>query len=97
MRITTWNCAGGLHKKLAMLQLTQPDIAIVPECSKSVVQTLRHEGFSGFWSGGSYLSKGLGVLWKEGWKVTRIGQPDANESPRRPSLPRQPRRSGHTL
>ena len=61
-----------------MLRSTQPDIAIVPECSKSIVQTL--QGFSGFWSGGDYVAKGLGVLWKDGWKLTRIGQPDAAES-----------------
>jgi exodeoxyribonuclease-3 len=80
MRITTWNCAGGLDKKMERLQSMRPDIAIVPECSKSIMQTLQHEGFSGFWSGGDYLPKGLGVLWKEGWKATRIGQPDASES-----------------
>ena len=80
MRITTWNCAGGLQKKIAMLHSLQPDIAIIPECSKSIAQSLKHEGFSGFWSGGDYLPKGLGVLWKEDWKLSRISQPDAHES-----------------
>ncbi len=80
MRITTWNCAGGLDTKVARLHSLQPDIAIVPESSKTTVQTIKSQGFSGFWSGGDYEAKGLGVLWKDGWKLTRIGQPDAGKS-----------------
>ncbi len=80
MRIVTWNCAGGLQKKMGKLHSLRPDIAIIPECSKSVVQTIQREGFSGCWSGGDFLPKGLGVLWKDGWSLTRIGQRAADES-----------------
>jgi len=80
MRLTTWNCAGALHKKMQKLSSLKADIAVVPECSKSFVQNLRGDECSAFWSGGAYEPKGLGVLWKRGWTLSRIGRSNAEES-----------------
>lgn len=32
MRLVTWNCQSGLHRKIAAIEALQPDLAIIQEC-----------------------------------------------------------------
>lgn len=32
MRLVTWNCQGGLHRKIAAIEALEPDLAIIQEC-----------------------------------------------------------------
>lgn len=32
MRIVTWNCQGGFHRKAAAIEMFRPDLVIIQEC-----------------------------------------------------------------
>jgi len=79
MKLLAWNCAGNLHGKIAELMRLRADIAVIAECEESIVPTLQDNGLAGLWTGGSYRPKGLGVFWKNGWTISRIGEPDVSD------------------
>jgi hypothetical protein len=71
MRVVTWNCKGGLDRKVDHLLKLEPDLAIVQECARDFVAP---SGYKYLWTG-MYPSKGLGVLTKD--LVARVEpQPD---------------------
>lgn len=66
MRLVAWNCCGGpLERKLAALELLAPDIAVIPECPR-LPPSRGHT----FWIG-SNPRKGLGVVARPPWRISR--------------------------
>lgn len=64
MRITTWNCNMGMHRKLDALLALRPDIAVLPECASPEVRAARpiyDAATSHAWNG-RLLTKGMAVL-----------------------------------
>ena len=64
MRLVSWNCRSGFHKKLESLQTLAPDVAIVSECAN--LEILAHKApdwqpTSALWVG-TNPHKGLGVF-----------------------------------
>lgn len=74
MRILTWNCGMALVRKAESLLALHPDIAVVQECSKKLVDDLRSHGISGLWFGAN-PNKGLAVLCGKGWKPKVVDEP----------------------
>ena len=74
MRIITWNCQMAFRKKSDFLFSKQPDIAIVPECSKRDSQDFCPEGYSSLWFGEN-LNKGVAIFCLSTWKVSSIEAP----------------------
>ncbi len=67
MRLVAWNCCSGpLERKLEALRLLDPDIAVIPECPR-----LPRRAGSTWWIG-SNPHKGLGVIAKAPWRITRV-------------------------
>ncbi len=64
MRLVSWNCRSGFHRKLEALLALTPDIAIIPECSSlDILQTKAPHlsPTSSVWIGDD-PNKGLGVF-----------------------------------
>lgn len=75
MRLVAWNCCmGPLDRKLTALRTLAPDIAVLPECPR-----LPRSPGSTCWIGAN-PHKGLGVLARPPWRITR--------ATRRTNLPR---------
>lgn len=74
MRILTWNCGMALVRKAESLLALHPDIAVVQECPKKLVDDLRSHGLSGLWFGAN-PNKGLAVLCGKGWKPKVVDEP----------------------
>lgn len=65
MRIVTWNCNMGLHKKIDRLLSLKPDVAILPECASPAILREKAALFvpdQFEWIAGSVEQKGLGVM-----------------------------------
>jgi exodeoxyribonuclease III len=75
MRIVTWNCEGGFHKKVDTLLSQNPDVAVIPECLENSVAALRQRGYETLWFG-SPLKKGLGVFCRKGWSIRALPLPE---------------------
>jgi exodeoxyribonuclease-3 len=75
MRIVTWNCKMGLHKKVDALLALNPDVAVVPECTWKSVMTFREHGYETAWFGVDPIKKGLGILCRKGWTIQALQQP----------------------
>ena len=79
MRIATWNCQGGLDKKLDVIEALNANILVVQECvqDNALAST---EGISSAWSPPyEGATKGSGVFARNGWSITTL--------PRRDDLP----------
>ncbi len=64
MRLVSWNCRSGLHRKLEALRGLVPDIAIIPECGSLEILQTKAPGLaptSALWIGDN-PNKGLGVF-----------------------------------
>src|SRR5216684_4827436 len=64
MRLVSWNCRSGFHRKLESLATLAPDIAIVSECASLEILARKVPGLrptSAVWVG-SNPHKGLGVF-----------------------------------
>jgi exonuclease III len=61
-------------RKAQHLFALDPDIAIVPECSRHSVSEVRPYGYSGLWVG-SNPHKGLAVFYRNDWAATVTGEP----------------------
>ncbi len=75
MRIATWNCQMGLHKKMDALLALDLDVAVVPECSEKSVIAFRQRGLSALWFG-SNPNKGVGILCRQKWTIRALPQPE---------------------
>jgi exodeoxyribonuclease-3 len=78
MRLITWNCQAGLvsRKKALTLFERDPDIAIVQECSKRDTESIRQQGYGGFWFGDADIpAKGMAIFHKSEWKLHPLKQP----------------------
>jgi len=73
MRIVSWNCGGGLRKKLERLDALAADIVIVQECENPKGQEKLFNDWAGdyLWIG-SNKNKGLGVFAKSGVKIATL-------------------------
>src|SRR5512147_2277805 len=66
VRLVAWNCCmGPLERKLTALGALAPDIAVLPECPH-----LPRLPGSTFWTGAN-PHKGLGVIARPPWRITR--------------------------
>jgi exonuclease III len=74
MKIVVWNCRMALARKRQPLYGLQPDIAVIPECSKSDLELCLHDGFDGRWFGDN-PRKGLGVLVRKPLRIARTEKP----------------------
>jgi hypothetical protein len=61
MRIVVWNYKMAFSRKWQFLEILSPDIAVIPECSKSSIDVATNRGFDGRWFCDK-PQKGLGVL-----------------------------------
>jgi exonuclease III len=75
MKIVTWNCQGGFANKAEHIFREAPDIAVIQECSKRSAESIVYEGYRGHWSGRD-PNKGLGVFYREGWKLRQLTEPN---------------------
>jgi len=77
MRIVTWNCRGGFHRKVEALLALQPDVAIVQECAPPGKWLASCAGWSAIWHGAN-SPIGVGILTREQWTLT-LGAPLTDE------------------
>ncbi len=64
MRLVSWNCRSGFHKKLQSLQSLNPDVAIIAECANLEILAHKQPGWqptSALWVG-TNPNKGLAVF-----------------------------------
>src|SRR5450755_438224 len=64
MRLVSWNCRSGFHRKLEALHALAPDVAIIPECCSLETLARKAPGLaptSALWIG-TNPNKGLGVF-----------------------------------
>jgi endonuclease/exonuclease/phosphatase family metal-dependent hydrolase len=73
MRIISWNCAVASQENIDLLMGLNPDVAVVPECSRANIDGLKARGHSAFWVG-EQDSKGLGVVAGKEWQL--VPRPD---------------------
>lgn len=73
MRIVSWNCGGGLRKKLAEIDRTAADVLIIQECEDPAQSTHAYQKWAGnyLWVGDS-KNKGIGIFPKNGLKVDAL-------------------------
>lgn len=71
MRLVVWNCAGGFARKLAPLMRLAPDVAIIPECARSVLDDPRLRAGQVSWRG-PQQGRGLAILGFGGWTVEPV-------------------------
>lgn len=75
MRIVTWNCEGGFHKRVEALLSQNPDVAVVQECLEKSTAALQQRGYETLWFGSNPLKKGLAVLCRKGWSIRALPLP----------------------
>jgi exodeoxyribonuclease-3 len=64
MRLVSWNCRSGFHRKLEALRGLAPDVAVIPECGSLEILHAKAPGLmptSALWIGDN-PNKGLGVF-----------------------------------
>ncbi len=71
MRLVVWNCAGGFARKLAPLLRLRPDVAIIPECARSIVDDPRLHADQVAWRGPE-PGKGLAIIAFGSWTVEPV-------------------------
>jgi len=80
MRIVSWNCGSGFHRKLAALSALDPDVAVVQECADLETLARKAPEFaptSAFWTGDN-PHRGLGVFSFGPYRLVRRGTDDAS-------------------
>ena len=77
MRIVTWNCRGGFHRKTEALLGLHPDVAIVQECAPPSKWMHTCRGWHAIWHGAD-SPIGVGILAPEGSALS-LGAPLTNE------------------
>ena len=79
MRIVSWNCGSGFHRKIRALSLLAPDIAIVQECSDLATLARKAPEFTpaaALWTG-SNPNRGLGVFSFGPYRLARAADDDS--------------------
>jgi exodeoxyribonuclease III len=71
VRLVAWNCQDAFSRKLDALAALRPDVAIVSEVRRSVLQRLP-EGTSSIWEGPED-NKGLAVVGFGDWRIRSTG------------------------
>jgi exodeoxyribonuclease III len=71
LRLVTWNCCMGAHRKLLFLAGLRPDVSAVQECAKPAEENAGNA----LWAGSDPREKGLMVSAGPGWTVEPIGRP----------------------
>jgi len=64
VRLISWNCASGFHRKIEALSALAPDVAVVQECADLSILARKVPGFAptdAFWSGDN-PNRGLAVF-----------------------------------
>ncbi len=74
MRILVWNCKLGFSDKRRFVRYLCPDIAVIPECSQSSIQSPAGDQFDCRWFGEN-SKKGLGVLVAKPWRILDFREP----------------------
>ena len=70
MKIVTWNCLGGFHKKHQQLVTLGANIMVIQECSRRSIEQINHSGgWSSAWFGNP--NKGIAVLVREPWIIRK--------------------------
>jgi exodeoxyribonuclease-3 len=80
VRLVSWNCRSGFHRKLEALQSLAPDVAIIPECGSLDVLHSKAPGLtptSALWVGDN-PNKGLGVFSFGAHRLRRAESYDAS-------------------
>jgi exonuclease III len=73
MKLITWNCARGFDKKKALIFPTNPDIAVIQECSKKSTESPAYDGYEAVWTDGN-PKIGMGVFYKKNWSLRRLDE-----------------------
>jgi exodeoxyribonuclease III len=79
MRLVSWNCGSGFHRKIAALLQLAPDVAIVQECADLDTLARRAPEFaptSALWTGAN-PNRGLGVFSFGPYRLERAKDDDA--------------------
>jgi exonuclease III len=74
MKIITWNCAGRFAETASFLFAENPDIAIIQECLKSTVSSVKPEGYEALWFGDE-RAKGIAVFCRTPFEISQIVSP----------------------
>ena len=74
MKIVVWNCRMAFARKCQPLYDLRPDIAVIPECSKSDLDPGLFDHFDARWFGDN-PRKGLGVLVAKPLRIARAEKP----------------------
>jgi exodeoxyribonuclease-3 len=80
MRIVSWNCGSGFHRKIEALLALAPDVAIVQECADLDTLARKAPGFAptgALWTGDN-PHRGLGVFSFGPYRLARGGIADAS-------------------
>ncbi len=80
MRIVSWNCGSGFHRKIEALLALAPDVAIVQECADLDTLTRKAPEFAptgALWTGDN-PHRGLGVFSFGRYRLARAGIADAS-------------------
>jgi hypothetical protein len=78
MRVVSWNCGDGLHRKFSALHALAPDVAIVQECADLDTLVRKAPGFApadALWSGRN-PNRGLGVFSFGRYRLKRAARDD---------------------
>jgi exodeoxyribonuclease-3 len=73
VRLVSWNCRSGFHRKLEALHALAPDVAIIPECGSLEILAHKAPGLaptSAVWIGAN-PNKGLGVFSFGAYRLVR--------------------------
>lgn len=73
MRIVTWNCNGGLRKKLKPLDSMGADLYVIQECENPDESTAQFRDWAGnyLWCGEG-KNKGIGIFARNGHKLRKL-------------------------
>ena len=71
MKLITWNCARGFDKKKALIFSTNPNIAVIQECSRKSTESPAYDGYEAVWTDGN-PNIGMGVFYKKDWTLRRL-------------------------
>ncbi|HZZ07962.1 MAG TPA: endonuclease/exonuclease/phosphatase family protein [Candidatus Binataceae bacterium] len=80
MRIISWNCGSGFHRKIEALLALAPDVAVVQECADLDSLARKAPGFAptgALWTGDN-PHRGLGVFSFGPYRLSRVGAADAS-------------------
>jgi exodeoxyribonuclease-3 len=95
MRIISWNCLSGFHRKWPALFTLKPDIAVIQEVTqKGLLEYLSGTFGSRVEWFGEPGSKGIAVVATKGWAMRRLNYPDGGKSL---FLPVELRKARHRL